>query len=450
MSDNRSRRTASFLLFTLGLGSLTQIYFLGCVSLSELAIFPIAPILYILKFGELRRLEFTKFINMLFLVVVSLLLSSWYNETAWPFVIKSFAVIYSVWSYFIVLALLFKSNMNGLRWFLIGVFISSIITIFVFNPTAQVSESGFAYVGATEVDEVVGGALFWTEKFKQLIQIPLGGFYYQFPVVAAILTPVIYIIVAISTTVSGRASAVAFIMSGVMILIGQKKRIMMGTIGRHFFLFFFLGIVSLFIIKQSYVFAAKNGILGADAQSKYESQTRRGSGFLTMLMSGRMGFFTAIPAALDRPIIGYGPYAEDKEGYASRFIMEYGDVQDIQEYLVAEQRAFAVGYRRRIPTHSYIMGAWVHYGIMGLIFYLWVLYLLYQHIKLYSSAIPQLYGYFSMLIPYTLWNIFFSPFNNRWEFAMLMVCIFYARSIGKGLIRLPEEMELEARKYDAR
>ena len=445
----KSQRASSFLLFLLGLGSLTQIFLFGCIALSELIAFAIAPFLYVTKYGELRRLGFTKMSNMLALVACALFASSWYNGTAYPFVIKSFASIYSVWAYFIVMAFLLKNNFNGLRWFLVGIFVSSIITIFAFNPAAQVSESGFSHVGAAETEDIVEGALFWSDKLRQLIQIPVGGFYYQVPILFAIMAPVVFILVVVSTTVSGRASAVAFIMSGVLILIGRKKRLSMNSIGRHFIFFLVAGIVLLFVVKQGYVYAARNGYLGTEAQSKYEHQSRKGNGFLTLLMSGRMGFFTAIPAALHRPIIGYGPFAEDREGYAARFVMEYGDEQDINEYLLTEQRAMSIGYRRQIPTHSYIMGAWVHYGVMGFLFYLWILVLLYQHIRKYAAAIPQWYGYFAMMIPYYLWHIFFSPFGFRWQFAMLMTCIFYARAVGKGLMRLPEDMELQARRYDA-
>ena len=447
---DKSYRMKSLLLFLLGLGTLTQIYFYGCLAFSELVIFFVAPVLYVTRYQKLRRMGFCVFINMLFGVIAALFVSSWYNDTAYPFVIKSLASIYSVFSYFIVLAILLKDNFNGLRWFLIGIFLSSLVTIVAFNPSAQVSESGFSYVGSSEVEDIIEGALFWTEKFKRLVQIPICGFYYQYPTIAAILTPVAYIAVVASTTVSGRASSVAFILSGVMIIIGRKKRKMMGSIGRHFFIFLFMGVLFLFAIKQGYVYAAEKGMLGADAQSKYERQSRKGTGLLRMLMSGRMGFFTAIPAAVHRPIIGYGPYAEDKEGYACRFVMEYGDDQDVKEYLMNEQRAMAVGYRRKIPTHSYIMGAWINYGLFGLIFYLWVLSLLYQHVKKFAAAIPQWYGYFAMMIPYYLWNIFFSPFGNRWEFAMLMTCIFYARAIGRGMIQLPEQLEWQAREYDGR
>lgn len=450
MRIDDSHKTASVLLFMLGLGSLTQIYFLGCVSLSELVIFVIAPILYLKKYRIFRYMEFSHFINMLIGLIIALMVSSWYNNTAYPFVVKAFASIYSVLTYFIVVSYLLKDNFNGLRWLLIGIFVSSVITIVAFNPTAQVSESGFSYVGETETRDILEGQLFWSDKMRQLLQLVVGGFYYQCPLFISVLSPIIFIAVVVATTVSGRASSVAFIISGVMMLIGRKKRKSMGTIGRYFFLYIFIGISLLFLIKHGYVYAARNGHLGFEAKAKYETQSRKGDDLLTMLMSGRTGFFTAIPAALSRPLVGYGPYAEDVEGYAGRFIMKYGDEQEIASYLISEKKARVVGYMRQIPTHSYIMGAWVHYGLFGLIFYLWILYLLYQHIKKYAAAIPQWYGYLCMLIPYYLWHIFFSPFGQRWQFALFMACIFYARAVGKGLILLPYSMEIQAQKFDAK
>ena len=444
----QSHSKYSFLLFLLGLGSCTQIYFFGCIAISELAVFLISPFLYISNYSEMRRLGFTKFLNMVLMVMVSLFVSSWYNHTAFPFVFKSFATIYSVWAYFVVYYKLLKNNLNGLKWMFIGVFISSIISIYAFNPTAQVSESGFAQIGDAEVEDIIGGQLFWLSKFKDLVHIPICGFYFNVPLIASILIPIAYLGVALATTVSGRASSIAIIISGVMIFVGRKKREKMASIGRHFFTYLILGLLVLLAIKQAYVYAAKNGYLSDKALTKYEHQSAQGEGILSLLMSGRTGFFTAIPAALSRPIVGYGPFARDEEGYAERFILKYGSEQDIAAFRMSEHRAMMMGYKKPIPTHSYIMGAWIHYGIGGLIFYVWVLFLIYQHIKKYSAAIPQWYGYFAMMLPYYLWNIFFSPFGYRWQFTLLMSCLFFARAVSNGLLQLPYSMILEVEKHE--
>ena len=193
MKIGDSHKASSVLLFLLGLGSLTQVYFLGCVSFSELVIFVIAPILYLKKYRMFRQLKFLHFTNMLIGLMISLIVSSWYNNTPYPYVVKAFASIYSVMTYFIVVSYLLKDNFNGLRWLLLGVFVSSLITIVAFNPTAQVSDSCFAYVGATETRDILESQLFWSDKIRQLLQLLVGGFYYQCPFFISVMSPIIFI-----------------------------------------------------------------------------------------------------------------------------------------------------------------------------------------------------------------------------------------------------------------
>lgn len=444
----RISKGSSFLLFFVGLGCYTQIYLYGCIAISELVAFVIAPVLYIKNYSMLRRLKFTPFINMVFMLLGSMVISSWYNHTPFPFVLKSFASIYSMFAYFVLFSVLLKDNLNGLRWVFIGVFLSSIISIFAFNPTAYVTVDGSGYIGDAEVEDIISGQLFWTGKFKTFAQIPVCGFYMQFPLLFSLLAPVVFVGVALATTVSGRAASLAFLASGVMIIIGRKKVASMKLIGKHFFICLLTGIVALLVVKQVYVYAAQNGYLSEDAQRKYEKQSQQGDGFLSLLMHGRSGFFAAIPAALHRPILGYGASPRDTEGYMERFILKYGSEEDIRFYRMSESRSLLNGIPRSMPAHSYIMGAWVSYGIGGLIFYVWVLYLIGRQIKRYLAAIPQWYGYFSMMLPLYLWNIFFSPFGFRWQFGLLMACLFFSRAVGDGLMPLSLEMQQEIKRHE--
>lgn len=446
----RSSSNSSLYLFLFGLGCCTQVYLYGCIAISELVAFVVAPLIYIKNYADLRYLGFTKLINMVFLLMVSLLVSSFYNHTAYPFIAKSSAAVYSIFAYSVVYYKLLRHNLDGIRWLFIGIFLSSVITIFAFNPTAQVSAEGAAYVGDAVMEDVVSGQLFWTSKLKDLMQIPVCGFYLKFPLLISLLSPLVFTGVALATTVSGRAASVAFLVSGAMMIIGRKRIVSMRSIGKYFFSYLLLGIVLLAAVKQLYVYAAKNGYLSDDAQAKYERQAAQGDGFLTILMHGRTGFFAAIPAALNRPIMGYGPFAKDEGGYAERFVLKYGSEDDIKAFRLSELNAMKMGYARSIPTHSYVMGAWVNYGVGGLIFYVWVLFLIYRQIKRYMAAIPQWYGYFAMMLPYYLWNIFFSPFGFRWRFGLLMTCLFFAKAVGDGLMPLPNNMLLEINKHEQR
>lgn len=444
----QSKKASSFWLFMLGLGSATKIFFLGTIAFSELAIFPLAPLILAQNWHRMKREGFLPFIYMLTFMSVGLFVSGFWNHTPFPFVIKFFAVFYGWFAFYVVFHSLLRNNFTGIGWFFLGVFISGIITIWAFNPTANVSSTGFAYIGDADAEEVIQGPLFWIGKVRGLGQLPIFAGYLKTPLLYSVCTPVLFTAFAMFSTVTGRAQSMCVLVSGVMMFFGGKSRRRMQTIGRHFWVFMIAGMIVLFTYKNVYSFAASNGFLGEAAQNKYELQTERGKGAISMLVSGRTGFFIALSAIIDHPLIGFGANAPDKHGYTEKFLMKYGSDADIRGYLVGAHWNAALGLVRTIPTHSHIMGAWLACGIPGLVFFVWIIYLIYRHIKHYTSVVPQWYGYFALTIPSMLWSIFFNPFGARYSLPLFMVLLLYAKAVGDGKIRLPLELEIEARKYD--
>ena len=448
-SQERSTRCkVSFLLFLLGVFCETKVYFYGCIALSEFVVFACAPLILFKHYYRMRREGFLPFVFMMLGLIVSMFVSSVWNHTPFPYVVKLFAVFYGILAYYICFYELLRQNLKGLGWFFVGAAISSVITIYVLNPQAFVSETGFGYIGEADTYEVVHGPLFWLGKLRAFGQIPIVGAYLQTPLVYSILAPLAFVVFSLVSTISGRSVAIASLLGTVIILVGRKRRQTMKKISRHFLLFIIVGLIGLAIFKVVYSYAASNGMLGEKSQSKYEKQTSRGSGILKLLMSGRKEFFIAIPAALHKPIMGYGPRAEDTGGYAERFLLEYGDETDIRMYNAGCLQALRTGWAMQIPTHSHIMAAWVWCGFFGLIFFIWWIVLIYQHLRYYIAAFPQWYGYFALTIPSLLWHFFFSPFGTRWTLGLFAVCLLFARSIGQGRMRLPHDMEMEAEKYE--
>ena len=448
ISSADNRRANRLILFLLGLFSETKIFFFGCLAISEIAVFALAPLMFLKDYRILKHDGFLAFTNMVFGLMAAMFASSVYNHTAFPFVVKSFAVMYAVFAYFIVFHRLLRNRYGDVGWFFVDVFLSSIITVFAFNPRADVSEGGFVFIANADADTVLKEALVWTTRVRHFANIFTCGFYFATPLAISVATPILYVIVAVSTTVSGRAGSITMLMGGVLMLCGRKSRRAMRAIGRHLFIAMIVGACFLVAMKFAYQHLASTGALGETARTKYEAQTRKGNSIMALLIAGRSEFFAGLRAALDRPIIGFGPKAEDTGGYWMRFVMKYGDETDVRRMVNAELIAARSGVRVVIPTHSHIVGGWVHYGLFGMIFYVWILYLFFSHFKRYAACIPQLHGLFSSLIPLYLWHIFFSPFGSHWMFALLMACIFFARAIGKGRLRLPYTMELEAKKYD--
>ncbi len=157
-------------------------------------------------------------------------------------------------------------------------------------------------------------------------------------------------------------------------------------------------------IYATYTYAASTGMLGEEARHKYELQS---SGKYGILLGGRSELLAAVPAIIDSPILGHGSSAKNPA------------------YILAQRQALAVmGYQDAaamspeeleegiIPTHSYLLGAWVDGGILGAIFWVWVWGLVAKMLlKSYpgSVLIPPAVSWFALQL---LWNIPFSPYGG--------------------------------------
>ncbi len=145
-----------------------------------------------------------------------------------------------------------------------------------------------------------------------------------------------------------------------------------------------------FIIVEAYGYAAGQGVLGGEAQQRYEAQK---SG-LGVVVSGRPEILVSSRAIRDSPIVGHGSWAKDPK--------------------------YATGTRFQglIPTHSHLFGAWVEAGILGAVFWLWAL-------ALAASVLPRLHRLadgrvvlVAFLAVFFSWAVLFSPFGAEGRLMM--------------------------------
>ena len=179
------------------------------------------------------------------------------------------------------------------------------------------------------------------------------------------------------------------------------------------FLLIIIGTVSFLAL---YSYAAENYWLGKKARYLYRSQ----SGSFGILMGGRGTLYSATRAVIDSPLIGHGSWA--KNPY-------YIDVlKDLKKF------GYTVGdltklYRSRlIPTHSHLLGSWVESGILGAVFWGWVLILTVKVLlNQYNIRDPltPLIAYIGIRL---VWDIIFSPFGaeRRLTTAFFLVLLMFA------------------------
>ena len=161
---------------------------------------------------------------------------------------------------------------------------------------------------------------------------------------------------------------------------------------------FLLGSVVIYGIVVLYGYGASRGWLGYEAEDKYLMES---SGDLGILLGGRTEILGSAQAIFDSPLIGHGSWAKDPK-YADVLASALGT----HGYEV--QREYE---NDLIPSHSYIMGAWVEAGFVGAIFWVWAL-------TLTVRALIKTQGTnsaWTLLIAFVgfnlLWNIPFSPFG---------------------------------------
>ena len=444
-------KSYNILLFLIGMWTSTQINVIGFLGISELVIYLIAPFVYLRNRLLFKRDGLGLLFTLLFLTMVSCLISGLYNENGLIATIKGFASIYGVFACVTVLYPLIRKNPNGMKWLLLGLAISSVIAIFVFQAGSAHTSAG---AGKMEIsredlqDSVTGYALFWVNLIKQWTTLPIRMYYLSMPSWYCVLTPFAISSYALISTSSGRSAFLIGMMSVVMFIVGGKTFRSLSRLRKNFVVIMSLLVVMGYVFASVYKYTAQYGLLGEKAQTKYERQIKNsshGTGIIGMLIGGRVEFFIGATACLKHPILGCGPRAEDREGLIEYFYSRYGTQEDLNEYArtVAMDAAKGIFYRR-IPAHSHIITFWLWYGIAGGMFWGYVLWVMAMTLKKYISAIPQWFGYFALIIPSAVWSIFFSPFGDRVQKSLLICCCFIVKNVSEGRVRLPSGMIKEA------
>ena len=149
---------------------------------------------------------------------------------------------------------------------------------------------------------------------------------------------------------------------------------------------------------------ASSGFLGAEARDKYQVQSQNDLG---LLFGGRNEMLTSIKAVEDSPIIGHGSWAQDRS-----YVMY--EVMSLRSHGMPSNSSDFVS--DLIPSHSYLMGAWVEGGLAGAVFWSYCLilciYALFSLLVVDSAVVP--FVAFSLVD--FVWNILFSPFGAEVRF----------------------------------
>lgn len=171
-------------------------------------------------------------------------------------------------------------------------------------------------------------------------------------------------------------------------------------------------------IYKGYSFVAEQGYLGEVSQWKYNYQSSSDYGFL---VSGRIEVLAALKAISDAPILGHGSWARD---------WKYVDfLQKIRETKFEQGNGY-VPEDNLITSHSHILGAWVEAGILGAVFWVYVVFLIFQAFQKISMERSQFLPVIIWVLVMLLWDLMFSPLgaHQRIMTGFYIVIVLYVRN----------------------
>lgn len=169
------------------------------------------------------------------------------------------------------------------------------------------------------------------------------------------------------------------------------------------------GAIALLLLSSFYafyVYAAPRGLLGEMQEKKFATQTngRFGASPLGLIMSGRTETMALVLAAADSPIFGQGSWPI-LTGYYYDAITYTGDQKAVKLLM-------ASGGGGRSSGHSAIFGSWATVGVLGLLFWLYLAYVVYRIMLRLIRDETLLTAWYLPACFFFYWHWAFSPIGT--------------------------------------
>lgn len=404
--SKRTSNGAAKLLFLIGLFSQLQVNVGGKLGLSEIVMLVLSPFVFLKHLSTFKRDGSLTFIKLLVLWLVGAIFVDCYTHNYIHFAMRGIAVPITLFSNVVCIYVILRKDLRNLKWFLLGSAISGVLCIFILQngSAGDVAQAQGMEAG---INAVMDYKLFWLDLVRTWLTLPIMGWYLQ--------APKLYVLGAMSFVsffslfTGGRSTFMVSAVTLLFFILVGKTRWSMAFLKKHFFLIVLCISVLGFVGKSIYKYAATSGYMGEEEERKYESQTSGGGGIINLLVSGRGSTFIGLTAIADHPFMGHGSVPIDNHGYVLDFFSRYGNDDDVRQIQRSRERFGA----RIIPSHSHIITYWLWHGILGLLFWLYVLYISIKTLLSRMHIYPGWFGYFAVMIPAFLWDLFFSPLGMR-------------------------------------
>ena len=383
----KSQRPILLFAFLCGLGA--QLFVpspVGYVAMFDAACFVLGPYLFVLDYKKWTRQEH-RLLTMAMLWTVGSILSNLVREEDFFVALKGNAIVFNVWCMLVVGIWMFKKNYKTFLWSMVGAGIGNVVSLYIFQNGAMLA---FAYIGGYEgeggMQDFLLSKQVWPSYvllviFSVLWPLVSFGWLSWLPVIAAVIGMALYLLIA-----CGARSLFGSIMFGVLYMIGYVYcRTAIRAMFKNVVLAACIGGILAGAVLVSYKYMARKGFLGDEELNKYEAEyVDAGS----VVFGGRTDLFRAWPFLKHHPFVGAGASYIDRWGYIK------GSKDGT------------------IPAHSVVTWAWVSHGILGLLFWLYAVWLLIRFIVKQLLLFHNWSPFVMIWIALMLWNIWGSPFGG--------------------------------------
>jgi hypothetical protein len=397
------------LLFLIGLLSAFYVRIIGSLIVGEIIVMLLFLCLIINRqvIISYKNKDIRVYTGLLLLAALSSIVSALYRELDTTSTLKGFFTILLLIPGLYVFHWLLNDRPYRIVYYLAGMIISTILTIHYFPEFSMYEVND--YLSLEEAMEIQ-----WTYVYLPYFMFAIAFFYQKYPKITAfsMIGMGFFLLYGM-----GRRSFLIFLIASVVLLFTGGKNIGKTLTGKKKFIIIILLCIGGLVAKYAYEDLAQRGVLGENAQRKYEMQARTKIG----LFSGRSKLISGLITLTHHPIMGIGTYGNT--------------VEDSREITLKFYELTGL-YSDDIYAHSAMFDWWLCFGILALPFWIYVL----KQCRIFFKniyAYPQLTAYMLTGVLYLLWDVFFSPFANRIGYATILILMLIIKSQNKHNDAIP-------------
>lgn len=389
-------RQSALLMLLFGAGWAFAVHFFGAIYGSELLAIALLPTLKPLRLIETNA-DLRLVLMAYGMILLGLIVSDFANATAFDLALKGWAnPIFAGVSLIFVTAALGKNPVTNVKYFLFASFLANLI---LGNGAYSVTgvgggDNSWADIAANEnllkvrvvpfLMPLLALSIFHLRKrwrlAAQLIGLATAGFLFSYD--------------------ARSAGLIAFAMTLAVTVFRRPRQVH----AKQLFSILGVGLIGGYLAYAGYVYYSLN--YNSDGHNATQLSLVKNPYNPVMLLGiGRPEWLVAADVLAEKPILGYGSWAEDKDQRFALIRAILTDTVDIYNATSGERHYW-------IPTHSVVLASWIWGGLIGLSGALLLVATLLRFTVKALNARPEALIFITYFATGLLWDIFFSPIQS--------------------------------------